>query len=88
MILVDTGPIVLFLEDLRVGHFTLIESFSVDLRRVADLVKQYSNLPLGTVDASVIALAERLQITMIATLDKRDFSTVQPAHVPAFTLLP
>jgi uncharacterized protein len=55
---------------------------------VADLVKQYSNLSLGTVDASVIALAERLQITVVATLDKRDFSAVQPAHAPAFTLLP
>jgi predicted nucleic acid-binding protein len=61
---------------------------SVDLHRVADLVKQYSDLPLGTVDASVIALAERLQITMVATLDKRDFSTVRPAHTTAFTLLP
>ena len=78
----------LLLEDLRLGHFTLIESLSVDLHRVADLVKQYSNLSLGTVDASVIALAERLQITVVATLDKRDFSAVQPAHVPAFTLLP
>jgi predicted nucleic acid-binding protein len=37
----------LFLQDLRAGNFTLIESLSADLDRVADLVKQYSDLPLA-----------------------------------------
>lgn len=78
----------LFLQDLRAGNFTLIESLSTDLDRVSDLVKQYSNLPLGTVDASVIALAERLRITTVVTLDKRDFGTVRPAHTQQLTLLP
>ncbi|MDQ2738090.1 MAG: VapC toxin family PIN domain ribonuclease, partial [Actinomycetota bacterium] len=45
-------------------------------------------LPLGAVDATVIAVAERLGITEIATLDRRHFSVVRPAHVEAFTLLP
>jgi len=36
----------------------------------------------------VIALAERLGITQIATLDRRDFSVVRPAHTDAFILLP
>jgi predicted nucleic acid-binding protein len=76
----------LSLQDLRAGNFTLIESLSAD--RVSDLVKQYSNLPLGTVDASVIALAERLRITTVVTLDKRDFGTVRPAHTQQLTLLP
>jgi len=43
---------------------------------------------LGTTDASVIALAERLEITEIATLDRRHFTAVRPRHVEAFTLLP
>jgi len=34
---------------------------------------------------SVIALAERLQITVVATLDKRDFSAVQPATSTTLT---
>lgn len=77
-----------FLTDISTGRYTLIESLTADLDRVAELVAKYDNLPLGTVDASVIALAERLNITTVATLDRRDFSTVRPAHVPMLTLLP
>jgi hypothetical protein len=36
--------------------------------------------PLGIVDAAVIAIAERLQLTEIATLDHRHFAVVQPSH--------
>ena len=77
-----------FLSDVRAGRYTLIESLSADLARVAELVGKYDDLPLGTVDASVIALAERLNITTVVTLDRRDFGTVRPAHVPALSLLP
>jgi uncharacterized protein len=77
-----------FLQDVRAGHFTLIESLSADLDRIAELVAKYDNLPLGTVDASVIALAERLGISTVVTLDRRGFTAVRPAHVPALTLLP
>jgi predicted nucleic acid-binding protein len=43
---------------------------------------------VGTTDASVIALAERLEISEIAALDRRHFTAVRPRHVEAFTLLP
>jgi len=36
----------------------------------------------------VIALAERLGATEVATLDRRHFTVVRPQHVSAFTLLP
>jgi predicted nucleic acid-binding protein len=62
VILVDTGPIV------QAGRYTLIESLSADLDRVAELVEKY-DLLLGTVDAPVIALAERLNITTVVTLE-------------------
>jgi predicted nucleic acid-binding protein len=77
-----------FLSDVRAGRYTVIESLSTDLERVAELVDTYDDLPLGTVDASVVALAERLRLGTIATLDRRDFVTVQPTHLQAFTLLP
>ena len=41
-------------------------------------VATYRDLPLGTVDASVIAAAERLAVREIATLDRRHFTVVQP----------
>jgi predicted nucleic acid-binding protein len=56
--------------------------------RIAELVARYRDLPLGTVDASVVATAERLGVNDIATVDRRHFTGVRPAHVAAFTLLP
>jgi predicted nucleic acid-binding protein len=40
------------------------------------------------VDASIIAVAERLNVTTIATLDRRDFTVVRPVHCQAFELIP
>lgn len=59
-----------------------------DWLRMAELVAQYRDFPLGTVDASVIACAERLGVSRIATVDRRHFGAVRPRHVPQFDLLP
>lgn len=59
-----------------------------DWGRIVELTDQYGDLPLGIVDASVIALAERRELDTIATLDHRHFATVRPRHVAAFTLVP
>jgi predicted nucleic acid-binding protein len=59
-----------------------------DWPRVAELVDQYGDYPLGGTDASVIALAERLGTPTVVTLDRRHFSAVRPRHCDALTLLP
>jgi predicted nucleic acid-binding protein len=59
-----------------------------DWPRIAQLIRQYSDFPLGGVDASVIALAEMLDTETVITLDQRHFGAVRPAHAPAFQLLP
>ena len=59
-----------------------------DLERMAQLVERYSDFPLGGTDASVIALAERLEAQTIVTLDRRHFGAVRPRHCEAFELLP
>ena len=59
-----------------------------DLRRSAELVEQYHDLRIGMVDASLIAIAERLGLRTVATLDRRHFTVVRPRHIPAFDLLP
>jgi predicted nucleic acid-binding protein len=61
---------------------------SEDFARMAELVEQYRDFPLGGTDASVIALAERLQAPVIVTLDRRHFAAVRPRHREAFELLP
>jgi predicted nucleic acid-binding protein len=70
------------------GGLLPVEVRSVDYGRMADLVRQYRDLPLGATDASVVALAERLGVSEVATLDHRHFRVVRPRHVDAFTLLP
>jgi predicted nucleic acid-binding protein len=59
-----------------------------DPARMADLVLTYADFPLGTADASVIAVAERLRAARIATLDHRHLRAVRPVHCDAFELLP
>ena len=77
-----------FLGDLATGTFTLEPLHAADAIRIAELVARYRDLPLGTVDASVIAAAERRAVKEIATLDRRHFSVVRPAHPAQFELVP
>ena len=70
------------------GTLTVEALTSSDWQRIRDLVDRYQNLPLGGTDASLIAIAERLGATRIATLDRAHFSVVRPAHCEAFELAP
>lgn len=65
-----------------------MELTRADYQRMAELTERYQDMPLGTTDASVMALAERLGVTEIATLDRRHIAAVRPRHVEAHTLLP
>lgn len=56
--------------------------------RIQELVVRYADFPLSLVDAAVVAVAEQLGQTTIATLDRRHFSVVRPLHTAAFTLVP
>lgn len=67
----------------------LVEQIGMpDLQRCAELVERYADSRIGIVDASIVAVAERLNITRILTLDRRHFSYIRPRHTPAFELLP
>jgi hypothetical protein len=67
---------------------TLVELEAADQERVAELVATYPDLSLQTMDAAVIAVAERLDVTEIATLQRRLFEAVQPRHTDRFTIVP
>jgi len=86
----EAGPRVesLFLRSLAVGDFSPVDLTSEDYARMTDLVVRYADLPLGTTDASVVAVAERFKVDEVATLDRRHFSVVRPNHVGALKLLP
>lgn len=76
-----------FLDAVAAGDFVVVDLVKADLDRIAELAAQYIDHPIGVTDASIIALAERLDITEIATLNPRDFRAVRPRHVDYFTLL-
>lgn len=59
-----------------------------DWPRMAQLMRQYSDLPLGAADASVVAAAERLGTKTVVTLDRRHFHVLRPAHCEGLVLLP
>jgi len=79
---------VTFLKSFGDDGFHIVELEEQDIPRMAELVQSYLDLPLGIVDAAVIAIAERLSLSEIATLDHRHFAVVRPSHIKAFALLP
>lgn len=78
----------LFLRSVADGDFEPVDLTTDDYRRMSELVTEYADLPLGTTDAAAIALAERLRVSEVATLDRRHFTVVRPRHAAAFVLLP
>lgn len=79
---------VAFARSLADGELVADPMLDSDWERIAELMVQYLDLPLGMVDASVVALAERRGLEVIATLDQRHFRAVRPKHVDVFTLVP
>ena len=77
-----------FLQSLEGGALAVEEMRGDDRARAVEFVTAYRDAEIGYVDASVMAIAERLGEHRIATLDRRDFSVVKPRHVAAFELFP
>jgi uncharacterized protein len=77
-----------FLEDVLNGAYGIESPTQGDLERCRDLQLTYADLRVGVVDASILALAERLAETKVATLDHRHFATMRPRHISALELLP
>ncbi|HSR52785.1 MAG TPA: PIN domain-containing protein [Acidobacteriota bacterium] len=59
-----------------------------DLARVLEILEQYSDAGFGFVDATVMAMAERLKTDSVLTLDHRHFSIFRPRHCEALHLYP
>lgn len=77
-----------FLEDVLAGAYRVEHPTLADLARCHELQERYADLRLGVVDASVVSLLERLGEDTVATLDRRPFSVVRPAHVEGLTIVP
>ena len=76
----------LVVESLAEGELTVEGLRAADLTRALEVLREYE--AIGFVDASIVAMAERLRIVTLATTDRRHFTVVRPQHVSAFSLVP
>ena len=95
-------PEIAYLLDSRLGHhvmrqvmeqlvqpaWTLEMVNQVDLERANAILAQYADNRLDFVDATIVAIAERLNVKQILTLDRRHFGAIRPLHCHALTILP
>jgi uncharacterized protein len=84
------GPLAFdaFLASVERAEISVEELHPADYGRVRALCKRYADLPLGFVDAAVVAVAERAGERKLASLDHRHLGVVRPRHARGFTLLP
>ncbi len=75
-----------FVDSLVKRELTVEPLQAPDLDRCAQLLERYRDI--GFVDATVVAMAERLRLQSIVTTDRRHFAQVRPVHRIAFDLLP
>src|SRR5262245_43950704 len=71
-----------FVSAIVAGEVAIEDLSSRDWKRIEALMDGYDTL--GFVDASVVAIAERLRLTTVATTDRRDFAMVKHIHVDRF----
>jgi predicted nucleic acid-binding protein len=76
------------MQSLATTDLTLENPTQEDYYRTSALLKQYADTKLDFVDALIAAIAERLNITRVLTLDRRDFQIIRPRHCDGFDLLP
>jgi predicted nucleic acid-binding protein len=75
-------------DDLDNGAY-LVEWWPRAIHETIAVARRHESMRLGLTDASLVALAGRLQTTSIATLDERHFRALRPAWgADSFTLLP
>ncbi len=75
-----------FVAALVAGEITVEPLRDADLPRAQAILERHPEI--GFVDATVVAVAERLQLTILATTDRRHFAPIRPRHTHAFELVP
>lgn len=71
----------------REGALMLHEADRDEIGRMADLMEQYRNVPMDLADASLVASAEALGLSLVFTLD-RDFHIYRIGGTRAFQVVP
>lgn len=73
---------------LEAEAFKILPLDGLDVPRMRELMRKYSDLPMDLADAALVRVAEREVITRVFTIDRRDFELYRPRGLRRFTILP
>ena len=82
------APLTKFLRSIGSGELTIVQTTAPDFERAADVLEKYADSRVDFVDAAIVALAERLNVTRILTVDRRHFGLFKPSHCEFFEIVP
>ena len=80
------GAELAFVESIATGELEIEELRRPAISRSIEIMRRYP--AIGFVDATLVAIAERLGIQALATTDRRHFASIRPKHIKTFELLP
>ena len=83
----DRGAMRALTRDLSRGAFTFVPVVLASIERAMEIDRRFADLDLGLVDASVVALAEEIDVLRLATRDVADFTAVRLRDGAAFELV-
>lgn len=75
-------------EAIEHGYLHIYNMDTNILKRCYELMSKYQDLPMDFADASLVAVAEKENISKIFTLDHKDFKTYRTKSGKSFRLLP
>lgn len=82
------AALVKFVESLNLMGMSIVDPVEQDLMRAGGILRTYLDQDIDFIDALIMAMAERLNITKILTVDRRHFQIFRPVHCEAFEILP
>jgi predicted nucleic acid-binding protein len=90
MILRELGyPVLIsFLQSIVRSELIVERATADDLDRTTEILAKYADSRVDFVDCVIAAMAERLTIQNILTVDRRHFQLFRPKHCSHFVILP
>ena len=77
-----------FLRSIAQGEITIERTTTEDLSRAAEVLEKYADNRVDFVDCAIVAIAERLNVTRILTVDRRHFELFRPQNCAVFEISP
>jgi len=77
-----------FLRSILNGELKIEKSTEEDLARTAEILEKYADSRIDFVDCVIAAMAERLNVQRIMTIDYRHFRLFHPKHCSYFIIIP